>query len=92
MTLKILYVSGGYYTTVSLPARSTRVVGFSRANTFKLKIKAVRYGHASYHKGGNFSVTCDSRGYTEGEMSFSMSTYGNGLGPSISAKEFERNN
>jgi hypothetical protein len=30
--------------------------------------------------------------WTEGTMEFMLSTYGNGLGPTISAKEFESNN
>ena len=47
------------------------------------------YGHTSYHDGGKFSVTCTKTEWTEGEMSFQLSSYGNGLGPSISAKQFE---
>lgn len=92
MTLKILYLGGGAYSTVTLSPHSSRVVSFGSSNTFKLKIKAVHNGQASYHKGGNFSVKCTSTEWTEGEMSFSLSTYGNGLGPKISAKEFESNN
>ncbi len=92
MTLKIMYLRGGLYSTVTLSPHSSRVVSFSSSNTFKLKIRAVHNGSPSYHDGGNFSVTCTSTEWTEGEMSFSLSTYGNGLGPSISAKEFESNN
>ncbi len=92
MTLKVMYLRGGLYQTVTLSPHSSRVVSFSRSNSFKLKIKAVHNGSPSYHNGGNFSVTCTSTEWTEGEMSFSLSTYGSGLGPSISAKEFESNN
>ena len=92
MTLKILYLRGGAYSTVTLSPHSSKVVSFSSSNTFKLKIKAIHNGQASYHKGGKFSVTCTSTEWTEGEMSFSLSTYGSGLGPKISAKEFESNN
>ena len=69
---------------------SSRAVSFSKSGTFKLKIKATpRYGQSSYHDGGKFSVTSTETEWTEGEMTFRMSTYGSGLGPSISAKEFE---
>lgn len=56
-----------------------------------MKIKATHNGSVSYHDGGSFSVTCNDYEWTEGEISFSLSSYGNGLGPSISAKEFESN-
>lgn len=92
MTLKVMYLRGGLYQTVTLSPHSSRVVSFSHSNSFNLKIKAVHNGNPSYHDGGNFSVTCTSIEWTEGEMSFYLSTYGNGLGPSISAKEFESNN
>lgn len=89
MTLRIVYSLGGLYTIVSLPAHSSRTVSFSKSGTFKLKIKATKYGQSSYHDGGKFSVTCNDTEWTEGEMTFQMSSYGSGLGPSISAKEFE---
>lgn len=92
LTLKVIGQYGGLYKTVVLRSKSNQVVYFSSTATYKLKIKASRYGHDSYHKGGNFSVTCNDYEWTEGEMSFQMSTYGSGLGPSISAKEFESNN
>ena len=91
MTLKIIGVYGGLYSTVSLPAHSSQVVHFNHSQTFKLKIKATYLGHTSYHDGVSFSVTCTDTEWTEGEMSFQMSTYGSGLGPTISAKEFESN-
>lgn len=91
MTLKIIHSYGGLYTCVSLSPHSQRTVSFGKTSSYKLKIKAVHYGRASYHDGGSFSVTCNSREWTEGEMSFQLSSYGSGLGPSISAKEFENN-
>lgn len=92
LTLKIIEQYGGLYRTVVLRPKSNQVVNFGSTATYKLKIKASRHGQDSYHKGGNFSVTCTDYEWTEGEMSFQMSTYGSGLGPSISAKEFESNN
>lgn len=89
MTLKIVHSFGGLYATVSLPKHSSSAIRFWKSGTFKLKIKAERYGLASYHDGGTFSVTCSDREWTEGEMTFQMSEYGSGLGPSISAAEFE---
>ena len=91
MTLKVIYSYGGLYSTVVLNPKSDRVLYFSRSGTFKLKIKAEHYGSVSYHDGGSFSVTCTDMEWTEGEMSFSLSIYGNGLGPTISEKEFESN-
>lgn len=88
MTLKIVGIYGGLYTTVSLYPQSSNRVYFGSTCTYKLKIKAECNGSVSYHDGGNFSVTCNEREYTEGEMSFSLSTYGSGLGPRIPAQEF----
>lgn len=89
MTLRIVYSYGGLYRVVSLPAHSSSLVTFSTSNTFRLKIKAVAMGVASYHDGGKFSVTCTDTEWTEGEISFSLSVNGTGLGPSISKAEFE---
>lgn len=91
MTLKVIKLYGGLYTTVVLYPHSSRTISFSSTSTYKLKIKAVHNGQASFHDGGKFSVTCTEQEWTEGTMSFSLSTYGNGLGPRISAKEFESN-
>ena len=92
MTLRILYADGGYYTSVTLRPHSSSKVNFSKSGNFKLKIKATpSYGQPSYHDGGKFSVTCTDQEWTEGEMSFQMSTYGSGLGPTISAQQFESN-
>jgi uncharacterized protein RhaS with RHS repeats len=92
MVVKIIGYYGGLYQTVNLPPHTSKTVSFSKSATYKTKIKATHNGHTSYHKGGNFSVTCTETEWTEGEMSFQMSTYGSGLGPSISSKEFENNN
>jgi len=92
MTLKVMKLYGGLYTTVTLSPRSSRTVTFSNTSSYKLKIKAVHNGRPSYHDGGKFSVTCNEYEWTEGTMEFMLSTYGNGLGPTISAKEFESNN
>lgn len=92
MTLKVMKLYGGLYTTVTLSPHSNRIVTFSNTSSYKLKIKAVHNGRPSYHDGGIFSVTCNEYEWTEGTMEFMLSTYGNGLGPTISAKEFESNN
>lgn len=91
MTLKIMKYYGGLYSTIVLSPHSSRVVYFDSTSSYKLKIKAVHDGTTSYHDGGSFSVTCNSYEWTEGTISFSLSTYGSGLGPRISAKEFESN-
>lgn len=92
MTLKVMKLYGGLYTTVTLSPHSSRTVTFSNTSSYKLKIKAVHNGRPSYHDGGKFSVTCNEYEWTEGAMEFMLSTYGSGLGPTISAKEFESNN
>ena len=92
MTLKIMRTYGGVYSTVTLPPRSSQKVTFPNTASYKLKIKAVLRGQASYHDGGKFSVTCTDYEWTEGTMEFMLSSYGSGLGPKISAKEFESNN
>lgn len=91
MTLKVMHSYGGLYSTITLGPKSSRVMSFSETSSYRLKIKARHNGFDSYHDGGSFSVTCTDREWTEGEMSFSMSVHGNGLGPKISAKEFESN-
>ena len=48
MTLKIIHSFGGLYTTVSLPAHSSRAVSFSKSGTFKLKL---------HHDMGNPRIT-----------------------------------
>jgi hypothetical protein len=92
MTVKILYTYGGLYRTVYLRPRSSETIYFSNTNNFKLKIKATLHGESSYHNGGTFSITCNSKEWTEGEMTFRLSSYGSGLGKRISAREFESNN
>lgn len=92
LTLKILNaIERGLYSTITLSPHSSRTVGFTKTAVYKLKIKATHLGTVSYHDGGTFSVTCTDTEWSEGTMSFEMSSYGNGLGPSISAKEFESN-
>ena len=76
---------------IYLPAHSSRVETFAKSANYKLKIKAVNGRNVSYHNAGTFSVTCTSTRRSEGRMSFQLSSYGSGLGPSISAKEFESN-
>ena len=91
MTLKIIHQMGGLYTALTLRPQSEKALNFSQSNAFKLKIKAVHNGRPSYHDGGEFSVTRTSSEWSEGEISFRLSTYGSGLGPSISEEEFNSN-
>lgn len=92
MVIKVLHIRGGLYSTVKLPPHTSSTVTFSATETFKTKIKATSAnGGVSYHDGGKFSVTCTSTEWTEGTMSFRLSSYGSGLGPKISASEFESN-
>ena len=60
-----------------------------------MKIKAMISGKASYHQGGNFSVTSTSERWSQGEITFKITVSkhggGSGLGPAISKKEFESN-
>ena len=92
LTVKIMNYYGGCYRTVVLSPHSSQSVSFGSSATYSTKIKAKLRSSVSYHRGGEFSVTCSSQGYSEGEISFYMSTYGNGLGPSISAAEFASDN
>ena len=95
MTVKILKLQGGLYSTVTLPPYSSETVDFYSSATYKMKIKAMISGRASYHKGGNFSVTSTSERWSQGEITFKITVSkhggGSGLGPVISKKEFESN-
>ena len=96
MTVKILKLKGGLYYTVDLPPRSSETVDFYSSATYKMKIRAMVSGRASYHKGGNFSVTSTSERWSQGEITFKLVVTktggGSGLGPTISKKEFDSNN
>lgn len=92
MVVKIIAYSGELYQNVNLSPHSSRKSSFNKSATYKIKIKATpKIGRPSYHDGGSFSVTCTDTEWSEGEMTFLMSSYGSGLGPSISEKEFESN-
>ena len=95
MTVKILKLQGGLYSTVTLPPYSSETVDFYSSATYKMKIKALISGRASYHKGGNFSVTSTSERWSQGAITFKITVSkhggGSGLGPAISKKEFESN-
>lgn len=91
MTIKVLHIYGGLYRTIVLDPWSRSVVRFSQSSSYKLKIKAVHNKSVSYHDGGDFKVTCNDYEVSRGTMEFRMATYGSGLGPTISAKEFESN-
>lgn len=96
MTVKILKLKGGLYYTVDLPPHSSETVDFYSSATYKMKIRAMVGGRASYHKGGNFTVTSTSERWSQGEITFKLVVTktggGSGLGPTISKKEFDSNN
>lgn len=96
MTVKILKLKGELYYTVDLPPHSSETVDFYSSATYKMKIRAMVGGRASYHKGGNFSVTSTSERWSQGEITFKLVVTktggGSGLGPTISKKEFDSNN
>ena len=96
MTVKILKLKGGLYYTVDLPPHSSETGDFYSSATYKMKIRAMVSGRASYHKGGNFSVTSTSERWSQGEITFKLVVTktggGSGLGPTISKKEFDSNN
>ena len=96
MTVKILKLQGGLYDIVDLPARSTETVNFYSSATYKMKIKAMIGGKASFHRGGIFSVTSTPERWSQGEITFKITVSkrvgGSGLGPTISKKEFDSDN
>ena len=96
MTVKILKLKGGLYYTVDLPPHSSETVDFYSSATYKMKIRAMVGGRASYQKGGKFTVTSTSERWSQGEITFKLVVTktggGSGLGPTISKKEFDSNN
>ena len=92
LTVKIMRNNGGgLYSTVSIPARSSRTVYFSNSGTFYTKLKAEKGMETIYKQDSPFSIQCDSNGYTEASMSYYISSYGGSAGKSISRSEFEKN-
>ena len=90
LTIKIVKQNGQLYYTVSLDPHSAYTVNFHSSATYDLKIKATKYGSSSYHDGGGLSVVCTDYQCTQGTMTFQMSSYGSGLGPGISAQDFDK--
>ena len=92
LTIKIMRNNGGgLYSTVSIPARSSRTVYFSNSGSFYTKLKAEKGIETIYKQDSPFSIQCDSSGYTEANMSYYISSYGGSAGKSISRSEFEKN-
>lgn len=92
LTIKIMRVNGGgVYSTVSIPAQSSRTVYFSHSGSFYTKLKAEKGLETIYKQDSPFSIQCDSNGYTEASMSYYISSYGGSAGKSISRSEFEKN-
>lgn len=92
LTIKVMRNNGGgLYTTVTIPAKSSRTVYFSNSGSFYTKMKAENGWETLYKQDSPFSIQCDSNGYTEASMSYYISSYGGSAGKSISKSEFEKN-
>lgn len=92
LTIKVMRNNGGgLYTTVTIPAKSSRTVYFSNSGSFYTKMKAENGWETLYKQDSPFSILCDSNGYTEASMSYYISSYGGSAGKSISKSEFEKN-
>ena len=92
LTIKIMRNNGGgLYSTLSIPARSSRTVYFSNSGAFYTKLKAEKGIETIYKQDSPFSIQCDSSGYTEASMSYYISSTGGSAGKSISRSEFEKN-
>lgn len=91
LTIKIMKSSGGLYTTIILPAKSSQTVYFSYSGSFYTKIKAENNWETIYKKDSSFMIQCDDSGYTEASMSYYISSNGCSAGKSISKNEFESN-
>lgn len=92
LTIKVMRNNGGgLYTTVTIPAKSSRTVYFSNSGSFYTKMKAEKGIETLYKQDSPFSIQCDSNGYTEASMSYYISSYGGSAGKSISKSEFEKN-
>lgn len=92
LTIKIMRSNGGgLYTTVIIPAKSSRTVYFSKSGSFYTKMKAEKGIETIYKQDSPFSIQCDTYGYTEASISYYVSSYGGSAGKSISRSEFEKN-
>lgn len=90
ITVKVMRVNGGLYTTRTIGPRSSSSVSFEKSGDFYTKTKAEKGLETLYKKGSIFNVYCEADGYTEGTLEFYVSGYGSS-GQSISKAEFEKN-
>lgn len=92
LTIKVMRSNGGgLYTTVTIPAKSSRTVYFSNSGSFYTKMKAEKGLETLYKQDSPFSIQCDIYGYTEASISYYVSSAGGSAGKSISRSEFEKN-
>ena len=92
LTIKVMRSNGGgLYATVTIPARASRIVYFSKSGSFYTKMKAEKGLETLYKQDSPFSIQCDSSGYTEASISYYISSYGGSAGRTISKSEFEKN-
>lgn len=92
ITVKVMNVNGGLYTTRCIGPRSSSTVGFGSSGYYYTKTKAEKaYSGTLYRKGGSFKVQNDSFGYTQGTLEFYVSGGYGTSGQSISRAEFEKN-
>lgn len=92
ITVKVMRLDGGLYTTRVLAPHSNSTVSFPKSGYYYTKTKAEKSWESTiYKKGSAFDVYCESDGYTEGTLEFYVSSYGGASGSTISASEFEKN-
>lgn len=91
LTIKIMRCNVGLYTTVTIPAKSSRTVYFSNSGSFYTKMKAEKGLETLYKQDSPFSIQCDNYCYTEASISYYVSSSGGSAGKSISRSEFEKN-
>lgn len=61
LTIKIMRNNGGgLYTTLTIPAKSSRTVYFSQSGSFYTKMKAEKGVETLYKQDSPFSIQCDS--------------------------------
>lgn len=92
LTIKLMRVAGGVYTTLRIAPNSSGRVSFSSSGTFYVKSKAEKsFSSTLYKKDSPFQIQCDSSGYTEATIEYYVSGGGGSAGATISKSEFEKN-
>lgn len=91
LVVKVMKTGGrGLYKMVIIAPNSSRMVSFSRSDSFFTKTKASNSIETLYKKSGTFSVKCDKTGYSQSTLEFFVTSGGGGTGQGISKAEFEK--